>query len=557
MTLFASVDAALLRNMDTRSLLAIVLSILILIASQEILSYLYPPPPKNVPTQPTEPPMPAVSPAPQPAQEKAGQRGLASPAVEKAPITGRDITVENDVYTAIFTSVGGRLKSLRLKHYPGDAGRESPPLEMVREGPFGELPLVFALEGKDLTISDEAVPYEVSTDNLRVHDNEQGTVEFRGKTPNGTLITKTFSFSGQTYGITLIIKGEGALENVSFASLLWSHALEHYTSSRYQLHGPVALIDRKFMYEAVTSIEGKEQMFGPDRIRWGGYADTYFVAALIPPEGDMNRLSLSALDGTVKTKLISPWKREPVTYTVYVGPKEFEALNAVSPALDRAIDFGWFHFIARPLVWLLKFSHSLTGNYGIDIILLTILVKLAFFPLSNRSFKSMAKMREVQPQMERLREQYKDDREKLNQEMMELYRRYKINPIGGCLPMVVQMPVFIGLYQALGHAIELRQAPFLGWIQDLSQPDRLGTVNLWFIEPPGIPVLTVLMGVTMLLQQAMTPATGDPAQQKMMMFMPLIFTVMFVNFPAGLVLYWLVNNILSIAQQYAYNKGLV
>jgi YidC/Oxa1 family membrane protein insertase len=169
----------------------------------------------------------------------------------------------------------------------------------------------------------------------------------------------------------------------------------------------------------------------------------------------------------------------------------------------------------------------------------------------------MAQMREVQPQMERLREQYKDDREKLNKEMMELYRRYKINPLGGCLPLLVQMPVFIGLYQALSLAIELRLAPFFGWIQDLSQPDRLGSVSLWFIEPPGIPVLTLLMGGTMLIQQAMTPTAGDPMQQKMMMFMPLIFTVMFVNFPSGLVLYWLVNNVLTIAQQYAYNKGLV
>jgi YidC/Oxa1 family membrane protein insertase len=169
----------------------------------------------------------------------------------------------------------------------------------------------------------------------------------------------------------------------------------------------------------------------------------------------------------------------------------------------------------------------------------------------------MAQMRQVQPLMERLREEYKDDREKLNKEMMELYRRHKINPLGGCLPMIVQMPVFIGLYQALSNAIELRQAPFFGWIQDLSQPDRLGSLNLWFFEPPGLPVLTLLMGGTMLLQQMMAPASGDPAQQKMMMLMPVVFTVMFVNFPAGLVLYWLVNNVLSIAQQYAYQKGLV
>ncbi len=544
--------------MDKRSLLAIVLSVFILVVYQGILSYLYPPTQKTVPTQPAEPITAAASSAPQSPQKKENQTELTSPSGVQGPaLAAHEITVDNEVYTAIFTSLGGRLKSLRLKRYPGDAGRESPPLEMVKEGPAGELPLVFQLEGKDSTVSDEAVPYELSKGNIQLQGNEQDSVEFRGKTPNGTSITKTFSFSGQTYGMTLTIKAEGAPENVSFVSLLWSHALEHYAKSSYQVHGPVALVERKFVYQAAASIEGKEQMLGPDHIRWGGYADTYFLAVMIPPEGDMHRLSLSATNGTVETKLISPWKRESVTYTLYIGPKDFEALNAVSPALDRAIDFGWFHFIARPLVWLLNFSHSLTGNYGIDIILLTVLVKLGFFPLSNKSFKSMAKMRELQPQMERLREQYKEDREKLNQETMELYRRYKINPLGGCLPMVVQMPVFIGLYQALSHAIELRQAPFFGWIQDLSQPDRLGGLDLRFIEPPGIPILTLLMGGSMLLQQAMTPTSGDPAQQKMMMFMPLIFTVMFVNFPAGLVLYWLVNNVLSIVQQYAYNKGLV
>jgi YidC/Oxa1 family membrane protein insertase len=266
---------------------------------------------------------------------------------------------------------------------------------------------------------------------------------------------------------------------------------------------------------------------------------------------------LSAKEGTVATKLAIPWNRQPIFYTVYVGPKEFSALNAVNPSLDRAIDFGWSHFIARPLLSLLRLSHSVTGNYGIDIILLTVLVKLIFFPLSLKSFKSMAEMQKLQPQLEQLRAQYQNDREALNREMMEMYRRHKINPLGGCLPLLVQFPVFIGLYQALMMAIELRQAPFFGWIQDLSQPDRLGTFALPFVDPPGVPVLTILMGGTMIMQQAMTPMPGDPVQQKMMMLMPIIFTIMFVNFPAGLVLYWLVNNVLSIAQQYAYNKGLV
>ena len=163
-------------------------------------------------------------------------------------------------------------------------------------------------------------------------------------------------------------------------------------------------------------------------------------------------------------------------------------------------------------------------------------------------------MKKIQPQMERLREQHKDDKQKLNQETMELYKRYKVNPLGGCIPMLVQLPVFIGLYQGLLYAIELRQAPFFGWILDLSQPDRLGALAIPFVEPPGIPVLTLLMGGSMLVQQMMTPTTGDPMQQKMMLLMPVVFTAMFISFPAGLVLYWLVNNVLSVAQQHWYTK---
>lgn len=544
--------------MDKRSLLAIVLSFLILIGYQEIVSYFYPPAKKTAPTEPTEPAAPSVSPVPQQAiAEKTEEQRKPVPPVEaQASIPAqaeRTIAVENEVYRAIFTSLGGRLKSLRLKNYPGDAGRDSPPLEMVRQGAQGELPLEVRLEGQGTTTDDDAVPYEVRGGDIQLRGNEQATVEFRGKSRNGALITKAFSFSGQTYGMTMTVAIEGAPENTSALSLLWTQALSA-TASSYEVHGPVALVGRKFIYEAAFGLAGEEKLLGPGRVRWAGYADTYFVAAMIPPEGEEHRLLFRIADKTVETKLTVPWNREPVAYTLYVGPKDFQALNAVHPALDRAVDFGWFHFIARPLLSLLKFSHSLTGNYGIDVILLTILVKLAFFPLSEKSFQSMGQMRKLQPQMERLREQYKDDREKLNKEMMELYRRYKVNPLGGCLPMLIQLPVFIGLYQALSYAIELRQAPFFGWIQDLSRPDRLGALALPFVEPPGIPVLTILMGGTMFMQQAMTPMTGDPLQQKMMMFMPLIFTLMFVNFPAGLVLYWLVNNVLSIAQQYAYTK---
>jgi YidC/Oxa1 family membrane protein insertase len=545
--------------MDKKSLLAIVLSILILIVYQELVSYWYPaPPPKPLldPSSPSSVPV-TVSPsnAGNEVQVTESKATPPSPVTTAAPV--RTLTVENDVYTAVLTSLGGRLQSVRLKHYPGDAGKNSPPREMIAEGVNGELPLELKLEGKETLLSDATVHYDTKNNALQVHGDSQATLVLQGQLANGARVTKTFSFSGQTYGIGLSVAVEGAPESVNFASLVWTHGPEAGQNSSSQHYGPVALVDRKFIYETPASLKKEEKDLGPAHIRWGGYADTYFLAAIVPPENDTNHLFLHLDEGTTNAKLTVPWKREPLSYTVYVGPKDFEALNAVHPALDRAIDFGWFHFIARPLVYVLRFSHTLTGNFGVDIIILTFLVKLAFFPLSNKSFKSMAQMREVQPLMERLREEHKDDREKLNKEIMELYRRHKINPLGGCLPMIVQMPVFIGLYQALSNAIELRQAPFFGWIQDLSQPDRLGSLNLWFIEPPGLPILTLLMGATMLLQQAMAPPAGDPAQQKMMMLMPVIFTVMFVNFPSGLVLYWLVNNVLSIAQQYAYQKGLV
>jgi YidC/Oxa1 family membrane protein insertase len=208
------------------------------------------------------------------------------------------------------------------------------------------------------------------------------------------------------------------------------------------------------------------------------------------------------------------------------------------------LNLGWFGPISLFLLWLLNQSHKVTGNYGVDIILLTILVKIAFWPLTQKSFQSMREMQKLQPEMAKLREKYKDDPKQMNTEIMELYKRHKVNPLGGCLPMILQIPVFFGLYQALSSTIQLRHAPFVGWITDLSAPERLPIMGY------GIPVLTILLGVSMFLQQKMAPPAGDPTQQKVMMLMPILFTYMFIGFPAGLTLYWLTNNVLTIAQQY-------
>jgi YidC/Oxa1 family membrane protein insertase len=292
-------------------------------------------------------------------------------------------------------------------------------------------------------------------------------------------------------------------------------------------------------------------------IHWAGYADSYFLSAIAPREDDPVRLWVKKEQAEITSEILVPAAAAEKGYpfVVYTGPKDLHALEAAGHHLTRTVDLGWFGLIAEPMLHLLKLFHTATGNYGIDIILLTVLVKLVTVPLTQKSYKSMQEMQKLQPQMKKLQEKYVDDREALNREVMELYRRHNVNPLGGCLPMAIQMPIFIGLYNALLSAVELRHAPFVSWINDLSAPDRLPPLTQApFANIAGvdirIPVLTLLMGVSMLVQQRMTPQMGDPMQQKMMMIMPLVFTVMFINFPSGLALYWLVNNILTIAQQF-------
>jgi YidC/Oxa1 family membrane protein insertase len=254
---------------------------------------------------------------------------------------------------------------------------------------------------------------------------------------------------------------------------------------------------------------------------------------------------------------LGPGEIQQIGLQVFMGPKSVSILKEANADLDRAVNFGFFDFIAKPCLWFMNFLFCYIPNYGITIIVITILIKILFWPLGSKSYKSMNEMKKLQPLMAEIREKYKDDKKRMNEEVMGLYKTYKINPLGGCLPMVAQIPVFFALYQMLYGAIELRHAPFLGWINDLSAPDRLFEFgfSIPFMEPPyGIPVLTIIMGATMLIQQKLQPPAGDPMQAKMMMMMPIVFTFIFINFSSGLVLYWLVNNILSIAQQYYISK---
>jgi YidC/Oxa1 family membrane protein insertase len=296
-------------------------------------------------------------------------------------------------------------------------------------------------------------------------------------------------------------------------------------------------------------------------VRWAAYDEPFFVAALAPAPGEPVNVRLASQGALVSESLISPpskvgpGQERTYRYSLYYGPKELAILTAQGLELEKVIHYGWFDIIAKPLLVVLKWIHGFVHNWGLAIIVLTVLIKLAFWPLSQKSYRSMKEMQKLQPKLAALKEKHKGDTTKLNQEMLTLYRTYKVNPMGGCLPMLAQIPVFIALYQALQYSIELRHAPFLLWINDLSAPDRLA-VGFDIPYVGGLPVLTLLMGASMWLQQKMTPVTGDPAQAKMMQLLPLVFTFMFIYFPAGLVLYWLVNNILSIGQQYYINRTL-
>jgi YidC/Oxa1 family membrane protein insertase len=276
----------------------------------------------------------------------------------------------------------------------------------------------------------------------------------------------------------------------------------------------------------------------------------YFMAAWIPPRGAPATFYTSVLDGS---RYIIGLYSAPLTVPsgsshsfndrIFAGPKLQDTLASVAPGLDLTVDYGWLTVIAQPIYWLLQKIHSIVGNWGWAIIILTILIKAAFYKLSETSYKSMANMRRLTPRMQALKDRYGDDKQRLNQAMMELYKKEKINPLGGCLPIVVQIPVFISLYWVLLDSVELRQAPFALWINNLSAPDP------YFVLP-------LIMGVSMFIQQKLNPAPPDPIQAKVMMSLPFVFTVFFAFFPAGLVLYWVVNNLLSIAQQWNITRNI-
>jgi YidC/Oxa1 family membrane protein insertase len=315
---------------------------------------------------------------------------------------------------------------------------------------------------------------------------------------------------------------------------------------QYETIGPVSLVDDTIHTDDIDDVVESPRIYGKETV-WTGFQTKYFISAIVPLAGAVERVRIEKTNAAVENIIESPYLSIPVggtgafDFIAYFGPRDVEILGGVGHQLSRAIDFGFFSPIAKPLLHVLKFFYSFVGNYGISIIILTGIIKILFWPLTQKSYSSMKAMQKLQPEMQKIREKYKNDRERMNREIMEMYKSKRVNPLGGCLPMIVQIPVFFALYKVLMDSIELRHAPFALWIMDLSAKDP------YYVTP-------LIMGASMFVQQKMTPTTMDPMQAKIFMIMPVVFTFMFLNFPSGLVIYWLVNNLLTILQQYFINR---
>jgi YidC/Oxa1 family membrane protein insertase len=535
--------------MEKRTIVAIVLSIGVLYAY----SYLFPPAkpvvaPVNTAKQTQlSSAKPAAQAAAAPVAASVPSAGPAAGQPQQAAVA-RELTVDTDLFTAVFSSQGAGLKKLVLKKYKETSGPQGKDIVLLDE----TNPSRYALlsDARELGLAPTAV-YNVAGDNLKLSDGATGTLEFTTVTPQGIEVKKRFSFSGHAYHIGLAqearnvgaARADGALHIVQNDRIVQHQKGE----GRYEVYGPTTLAEGKVSSDKLDKLLKAPAQY-TNNVTWSAFADKYFVDAIIAEKGSiasvrMSRPGTDSLQRDIASPALSlqPGQSATVAYSVYYGPKDLDILKAQGNRLEDVIDYGWFGPVAKPLVNALKFLYKYTGNYGIAIIIITFILKLIFFPLTHKSYKSMKEMQKLQPKMAELKENFKNDRDALNKAVMELYKTHKVNPMGGCLPMLVQIPVFFGLYRALMYSIELRHAPFMLWITDLSAKDP------YYVTP-------IIMGATMFIQQKMTPSNMDPVQAKMMLALPVVFTFMFLNFPSGLVIYWLVNNVLTILQQMYINK---
>ncbi len=493
-------------------------------------------------------------------------KGANQAAIAQAPqqqLVGKTIYVKTDFVEAEINTVGGDISYLALLKHP-DTQDKTKPFVLFHRGEgthnyFAQTGLLgVGLPNHNSLFSAEQDTY------VFAENTNQLQIRLKAVDESVLKVAKVLTFKRDSYLIDVSYELENSSQQVitvsSYYQLMRDSGVPEGGSRFLPTYTGAAIYTdkEKFKKVAFADIEkGKSEYPKQANDGWIGLLQHYFVAAWLPKENSSREYFTRKLDGDVYSAgvvlpeiTIKPGEKTTIGSQLYAGPTESN-LDKVAPGLGLTVDYGWLTILATPLFWVMSLLHSWTSNWGIAIILLTVLIKLLFFPLSAASYLSMAKMRLVAPKLEKLKSQHAGDREQLNRAMMELYKTEKINPLGGCLPMLIQIPVFIALYWSILASVEMRYAPFFGWIKDLSAPDPFY-------------ILPVIMGASMIVQMRLNPKPPDPLQAKLMQIMPVIFSVMFFFFPAGLVLYSIVNNILSIAQQWfitrsteAKNKGVV
>lgn len=476
------------------------------------------------------------------------------------------VTVETDVFKAEIDTMGGDIRRIELlKHHADYSNKEDLVLLDDRKSP-----LVYVAQsgliGKDLPTHKTVFTAETTSYQLKDNQNEV-VVTLNAENAEGVRVTKTYTFTRGSYAVKVGFKIDNA-SNAAIDPWIYYQIVHDSESNQGTKMMPTftgaAYFTDADKYKKVKFTEmAKEDLSKNAKDGWIGLVQHYFVSAWIPATNQAREFYTNKLGDKVfaigaKSGLgmIAPGASKEVSADLYMGPQTHDELVKTAPGLEYTVDYGWLTFIASPLFMVLSAINSLVHNWGVAIILLTILIKLAFYPLSAAGYRNMAQMRELAPRLQSMKEKFGDDRQKMQQAMMELYKKEKINPMGGCLPILIQIPVFISLYWMLLGSVEMRHAPFMLWIQDLSAPDTLfGSLPEWLPLLGGMPIglLPILMAATMLIQTKLNPKPTDPVQAKVMLIMPIVFSIFFFFFPAGLVLYWLVNNILSIAQQARIN----
>ncbi len=546
--------------MERNAILATALVILILVGYQWYLSRFEPAPqeparpaPAGTATPPAAAP-PAVTPGAPPPKATPKPKGYTPTA--QLGLTAREVIVETPLMRVTLSTAGARVTSWQLKHYRVGNGA---PVDLVAlKDPAGAPgPLAAWADGEQA----QAV-YRVDRDRLDLAGREEtGTLTFTQVAASGIEIQKRLTFHADRYHaeVDLTVRNLSGTDQPVEPRLVWGPGLRNSPDKKQStLQAPTLWLDGKRVHEDLAKVNGEKVL--PGTLSWAALQDTYFAAALLPKDKELHAFVMKAAGdqpvvGLAGAKqVLAPGGQTTGKAWVFAGPKDLDVLRGVGQDLDSLVDLGWFDFLARPALWLLKFLYRFTGNYGIAIILITVLQKIAFHPLTHKSLKSMQAMQTIQPKIQALQERYKNNPQKKQEETMALYKKHGVNPMGGCLPMVVQIPIFIALYNALSNSVEMWQAHFL-WIRDLTQPDSLFSLAVWGGYDFHANILALLMGVSMWVQQKMSPPAGDPRQAQMMLWMmPILFTFMFWSFPSGLVLYWLVKNILQVGQQWLITR---